>query len=298
MVINTNQNAVEATSTLQKSHAAMNRSIARLSTGSKILQPSDDAAGLSNSEKMLAQGSRIEAARVNIQNAVSLTQTADGFLSSMNDVLNRMSELSILAQDVTKSAGDQALYNTEFEKLKEQLRDVIGNGDNGTDGDPNWNMGSTDPSGSFNGIVLFGARADMTIVVGATGSQTIEVSEINLRRIGGAMSDLLWDNSVDGSQPDLNMDSPSAISKINSAIEQLADERAKIGADLSRIGLVEAQLQVQEENLSAANSRIWDVDVAVETTRLAKNQILTEASSSMLQQTNDLPRLALRLLNS
>ncbi|RPF75376.1 MAG: flagellin, partial [Verrucomicrobia bacterium TMED71] len=153
MVINTNQNAVEATSTFQKSHAAMNRSIARLSTGSKIVQPSDDVAGLSNSEKMLAQGSRIEAARVNIQNAVSLTQTADGFLSSMNDVLNRMSELSVLAQDVTKSAGDQALYNTEFEKLKEHLRDVIGNGDNGTDGDPNWNMGSTDPSGSFNGIV-------------------------------------------------------------------------------------------------------------------------------------------------
>lgn len=298
MVINTNQNTVEATSNLQKSHAAMNRSIARLSTGSKIVQPSDDAAGLSNSEKMLAQGSRIEAVRVNIQNAVSLTQTADGFLSSMNDVLNRMSELSILAQDVTKSAGDQALYNTEFEKLKEQLRDVIGNGDNGTDGDPNWNMGSTDPSGNFNGIVLFGARADMTIVVSATGSQTMEVSEINLRRIGGAMSDLLWDNSVDGSQPDLNMDSPAAISKINSAIEQLADERAKVGADLSRLGVVEAQLQVQEENLSAANSRIRDVDVAVETTRLAKNLILTEASTSMLQQANDLPRLALRLLNS
>ena len=94
------------------------------------------------------------------------------------------------------------------------------------------------------------------------------------------------------------MDSPSAISEINSAIEQLADERAKVGADLSRLGLVEAQLQVQEENISAANSRIRDVDVAVETTRLAKNQILTEASTSMLQQANDLSRLALRLLNS
>ncbi len=297
MVINTNQNAVEATSTLQKSHAAMNRSIARLSTGSKIVQPSDDAAGLSNSEKMLAQGSRIEAARVNIQNAVSLTQTADGFLSSMNNVFNRMSELAVLAQDITKTDSDKALYSREFEKLKDQLRDVIGNTDNGTDSDPNWNTGSTDPSGSFNGIVLFGAREDMTIVVGATGSQTMQVSEINLRKIGGAVSDLLWDNSVDGSQVDIGVDSDSAISTINSAIEQLADERAKLGADLSRLGVVEAQLQVQEENLSAANSRIRDVDVAVETTRLAKNQILTEASTSMLQQANELPRLALRLLN-
>lgn len=297
MVINTNQNAVEATSTLQKSHEAMSRSIARLSTGSKIVHPSDDAAGLSNSEKMLAQGSRIEAARVNIQNAVSLAQTTDGFLGSMNEVLNRMSELSILAEDVTKSDSDKALYSIEFDKLKEQLRDVIGNGDNGTDSDPNWNTGNTDPSGSFNGIALFGARADMTIVVGSTGSDTMQVSEINLRRIGGAMSDLLWDNSVDGSQPDIDMGSASAISTIDNAIEQLANERAKLGADLSRLGVVESQLQVQEENLSAANSRIRDVDVAVETTRLAKHQILTEASTSMLQQANELPRLALRLLN-
>lgn len=275
----------------------MNRSMARLSTGSKIVQPSDDAAGLSNSEKMLAQGSRIEAARINIQNAVSLSQTADGFLSSMNDVLNRMSELSVLAMDATKTASDKALYGIEFETLKDQLRDIVGNGDNGTDSDPNWNTASTDPSGSFNGIVLFGSRDDMSIVVGATGSQTLQIGEINLREIGGALSSLLWDNSVDGSQNDINVESSSAVSTINSAIEQLASERAKLGADLSRLNVVEAQLQVQEENLSAANSRIRDVDVAVETTRLAKNQILTEASTSMLHRANELPRLALRLLN-
>ncbi len=296
MVINTNQNAVDANSTLQMSQAAMNRSMARLSTGSKIVQPSDDAAGLSNSEKMLAQSSRIEAARVNIQNAVSLAQTADGFLGSMNNVLNRMSELSILSLDAAKTDSDKALYGIEFDKLKDQLRDIIGNGDNGTDSDPNWNTASQDPSGSFNGVVLFGSREDMTIVVGATGSQTMQISEINLREVGGAISDLLWDNSVDSSQANINADSSSAVSTIDQAIEQLASERAKLGADLSRLNVVEVQLQVQDENLSAANSRIRDVDVAVESTRLAKNQILTEASTTMLHQANELPRLALRLL--
>ena len=126
MVINTNQNAVEASAALQRSQAAMNRSMARLSTGSKIVKPSDDAAGLSNSEKILAQNSRIESARVNIQNAISLSQTTDGFLNTMGQVLNRMNELAVLAQDGTKTPEDRALYGTEFEQMKEQLRDIVG----------------------------------------------------------------------------------------------------------------------------------------------------------------------------
>jgi len=297
MVINTNQNAMDATSALQKSQAALNRSMARLSSGSKIVNPSDDAAGLSSSEKLLAQGSRIEGARVNIQNAVSLTQTTDGFLGSMNDILNRMSELALMAEDVTKSDSDKALYGIEFDKLKDRLRNVIGNGVNGTDSDPNWNTSSPDSAGSFNGIVLFGAREELKFVIGASSSETMSLSETNLRRIGGAVSDLLWDNSVDGSQADINIDSPAAVDTINAAIEQLAEERAKLGAELSRLNVADAQLLVQEENLSAANSRIRDVDVAVETTRLAKNQILTEAGTSMLRQANELPQLAMRLLN-
>ncbi len=296
MVINTNQNAVDAMSTLQKSQSALNRSMARLSTGSKIVEPSDDAAGLSKSEKLLAQSSRIEASRVNVQNAMSLLQTADGYLGSITDILNRMSELSTLALDSTKSPEDTALYETEWNALKDQLRDIIGNGDNGTDTDPNWNMSSDSPSGTFNGIELFGAREAMVIVVGTSGDQTMTIGETNLRVIGGAMSDLLWDNSVDGAQVDVEMGDSDAISKLNDAINQMASERANIGGELSRLEAANAQLLVQGENLEAANSRIRDVDVAVETTRLAKHQVLTEASVSMLHQANELPQLALRLL--
>ena len=297
MVINTNQAAVDAATSLKKSQAALNRSIARLSSGSKIVQPSDDAAGLSNSEKMRAQSTRIEAARINVQSAVSTTQTADSYLGEMNEILNRLSELALLAQDPTKSDKDKSLFGIKFEELKSQLREIIGNGDNGVDTDPNWNTSGNTPSGSFNGIELFGAREEIKFVVGVSGDQNMGLSEVNLREVGKALSDLLWDNSVDSSQHDIAIDSPQALQTIAQAIEQLAEKRAELGSDLSRLEMVDTQLLVEEENLEAANSRIRDVDVAEETTRMAKYQILTQASASMLTQANELPRLALRILN-
>ena len=297
MVINTNQAAVDAATSLKKSQAALNRSIARLSSGSKIVQPSDNAAGLSNSEKMRAQSTRIEAARINVQKAVSTTQTADSYLGEMNEILNRLSELALLAQDPTKSDKDKSLFGIEFEELKSQLREIIGNGDNGVDTDPNWNTSGNTPSGSFNGIELFGAREEIKFVVGVSGDQNMGLSEVNLREVGKALSDLLWDNSVDSSQHDIAIDSPQALQTIAQAIEQLAEKRAELGSDLSRLEMVDTQLLVEEENLEAANSRIRDVDVAEETTRMAKYQILTQASASMLTQANELSRLALRILN-
>ena len=297
MVINTNQAAVDAATSLKKSQAALNRSIARLSSGSKIVQPSDNAAGLSNSEKMRAQSTRIEAARINVQSAVSTTQTADSYLGEMNEILNRLSELALLAQDPTKSDKDKSLFGIKFEELKSQLREIIGNGDNGVDTDPNWNTSGNTPSGSFNGIELFGAREEIKFVVGVSGDQNMGLSEVNLREVGKALSDLLWDNSVDSSQHDIAIDSPQALQTIAQAIEQLAEKRAELGSDLSRLEMVDTQLLVEEENLEAANSRIRDVDVAEETTRMAKYQILTQASASMLTQANELPRLALRILN-
>lgn len=296
MVINTNTNAVEAASSLQRSSKMLSRSLARLSSGSKIINPSDDAAGLAVSEKLEAQNARIRAAKVNSQNAVSLIQTADGFLSSMSKVLNRMSELAMMAKDVTKNADDKALYGTEFEQLKNQLRDVIGNGPNGVDSDPNWNMAGSEPIGTFNGISLFGSRAALTAVVGANGDQTMNIDEVNLREVGSALSDLLWDNAVDNGQADVNVDSAGALTTLTDAIQQVAENRATLGAVQSRLEVVDAQLQVQSENLQAANSRIRDVDVAEESTRMAKYNILVQSGTSMLAQANSLPESVLRLL--
>ncbi len=296
MVINTNQNAVDAASVLQRSQASLNRSLARLSSGSKIINPSDDAAGLAVTEKLEAQNSRIQAARVNAQNTVSLLQTADGFLSKMSDVLNRMSELSILSLDATKNASDVALYAIEFDQLREHLRDVIGNGPNGTDSDPNWNTSSSEPAGAFNGISLFGARADMVVVTGSSGDHTMTIGAINLREIGSALSDLLWDNTVDAGQPTLDVDTSGVVGVLNSSLEQVAQERAKLGSVLSRVDVIEAQLQVEFQNLESATSRIRDVDVAQESTNFSKYNILVQSGTAMLGQANALPQSVLRLL--
>src|SRR5882762_884103 len=117
MVINTNTHAMAAASNLQGSESMLSKSLARLSSGSKIVNPADDAAGLAVSMRLDAQISRLTAAKGNVGNAISFTQTQDGYLKKMAKALDRMSELSILAQDVTKSDADRSLYNAEFQQL-------------------------------------------------------------------------------------------------------------------------------------------------------------------------------------
>src|SRR5215510_12843927 len=125
-VINTNIQAIAAARNLNASQEMLGRSLSRLSSGSKIVNPSDDAAGLAVSEKLDAQGRRVKAAVNNVQNAISFVQTADGFMSGMTKILSRMSELAILAKDVTKNSSDVALYGQEFRALQDQLRQTIG----------------------------------------------------------------------------------------------------------------------------------------------------------------------------
>lgn len=125
-VINTNHQAVAGARNLNRSQEMLGRSLTRLSSGSKIVNPSDDAAGMAVSEKLDAQSRRITAASTNVQNAVSYVQTADGFMSGMTQILSRLSELAVLAKDVTKNSGDVELYQQEFASLQDQLRSTIG----------------------------------------------------------------------------------------------------------------------------------------------------------------------------
>ena len=293
MVINTNSSAVDAASALKRSSVQLSRSLARLSSGSKIINPSDDAAGLAVSEKLEAQSSRIGAAKVNTQNAASLIQTADGFLQTISRVLDRMSELATMAKDVTKNTGDVALYDVEFTELKEQLRDIIGD----SVGAAPWDSLGSEPTGSFNGISLFGQRADLTAIIGVSGDQSISIGAIDLTDETKGLARVLWDMSVDPTGVDLSVNSPEAVETLTAAIQQVAEERAGLGAVQSRLNIVDRQLQIQSENLESANSRIRDVDVAEESTSLAKYNILQQAGTSMLAQANALPETVLRLLN-
>jgi len=244
----------------------LSKSLARLSSGSKITSPADDSAGLAVSMKLNAQIARIDAASNNIGNAVSLNQTQDGYLSKVSDALSRMSELAVLSQDVTKSASDKALYNQEFTTLGTYITDVA--------------------TKDFNGVSLFAGTAQN--VTTDDNGNTFATTGVNL----GATTY----TTATGSTIDTTAHAVTALANIKAAITQLATDRANIGSNIEALGYYGDQLGTLKNNLAAANSRITDVDVAQESTRYAKYNILVQAGTAMLAQANAQPQSALRLL--
>jgi flagellin len=265
MVINTNISAQTSARLLSESSAMLAKSLARLSSGSKIVSPEDDAAGLAVSARFDAQINRISAAKNNVGNAVSFIQTQDGFLKKVAKALDRMSELAILAQDVTKTDEDVALYDLEFQTLAGYITDV------GTK--------------TFNSVSLFdGTGLDITI----DGEGTTET-------FTGV--DLGADAYADATGSSLTEDAADALTNVLGALTQLGTDRAQAGANLARLNMTSEQLGVVRDNLAAANSRIKDLDVADESTQFARYNILVQAGTAMLAQANATPQSALRLLS-
>ncbi len=290
-VINTNNQAVAGARNLNSSQEMLGRSLTRLSSGSKIVNPSDDAAGMAVSAKLDAQSRRITAASTNVQNAVSYVQTADGFMSGMTKILSRLSELAVLAKDVTKNSGDVELYQEEFASLQDQLRATIG----GTTAEVGGTSDVSSPLGAFNGQVLFGPKAGgVTVTIGQAVGQEMTIGESNLR--SGAMLELIQQDAAGAYT--LASDDANAFGKLTAAIHHIASQRSSLGAAQSRLDLAAATLTVESENLSSANSRIRDVDVAEESTRFAKYNILVQSGTSMLAQANQLPNSVLKLLQN
>lgn len=272
VVINTNSAAISASNNLAKSNAMLQRSLGRLSSGSKIVNPSDDAGGLAVSMKLSATIKRTAAVNTNIQNAQSFLQTQDGALQSAAKVLDRMSELTVLAQDVTKNATDRDNYDTEFQELKKQLSAIVVQ--------------------EFNGVSLFtqpeteSTPATLAVATTESGGQSVSVEKSNLaNQLGAAL--------LEG---DTTAVSSINTSTITSAIQNVATLRAQNGAVSNRLSFASEMLTVNKANLEAANSRIIDVDVAEESTQLAKYNVLVQAGSSMLTQANSSSQVALRLL--
>lgn len=274
---------------LDRVQTLLTRSLTRLSSGSRLVNPSDDAQGVGLGEKLLAQNKRIQAATTNVQNAVSYLQSADGFIGTMSRMVTRMSELSVLATDVMKTGGDISLYQTEFAKLQDQLRVTIG----GSTAEIGGTFPITRPLGTYNGNVLFGANPGGTLVATSeTAGENVALPETNLRN--GAMLQLIQQDASGNYA--LSLTSGSIISQVNSAVQDLADERSTLGAVSRRFDLIAANLVKHGEVLTETVSNIQDVDVASESTRLAKYQTLTQSASAMLAQANVTPRSALQLL--
>ena len=266
MVINTNTSAINGARQLSESSAMLSKSLARLSSGSKISSPEDDAAGLAVSSRFDAQINRIGAAKNNVGNAVSFSQTQDGFLQKVGKALDRMSELSVLSQDVTKTDSDRGLYDKEYQTLGSYITDIA--------------------SKDFNGVSLFTSTA-LSVTTDSNGG-TFSMTGVN---VGAANY-----TAATGASIGTAANAATAQGKVKTAIDTLSTDRATIGANIARLTSTDDQLSVQKANLSAANSRIKDVDVAEESTQYARYNILVQAGTAMLAQANSTPQSALRLL--
>lgn len=298
-----NSSANNAASSLHQSSKALQKSLTRLSSGKKINSPSDDSGGLAVSMKLSSAIGRNKSVISNIQNALSFAEVQDGALSSSAKVIDRMSELKALSSDVIKSASDVENYNVEFKALQEQLHSIA--------------------SEKFNGISLFGRGIEAGGVdLAYGGATTVNISVFTTDR-GGAgatvqmskallMSALTFTSTSDttnvavgtSNSKTLANDKNTAkldiselsIAFFSKAIENISSMRASNGASMSRLQLAEDHARLNKSNLEAANSRIMDVDVAEESTRFAKFNILTQASAAMLSQANQTSSTALMLL--
>jgi flagellin len=267
MVINTNISAQNSARLLSESTTQLNKSLARLSSGSKIASPEDDVAGLAVSTRLTAQANRLDAANSNVGNAISFNQTQDGFLNKVGKALDRMSELAVLSQDVTKTDSDRALYQKEFSTLGSYINDVANK--------------------TFNGVSLF-SGTDLNVTKDSDAG-TFALTHVNLGS-GTAYATATADTVATSSG------ASTALTDVKAAITQLATDRASVGANIARLNYTSDQLGVLKDNLVAANSRITDVDVAEESTKFARYNILVQAGTAMLAQANSTPNSALRLL--
>ena len=266
VVINTNYSATIASNNLATSNAMLQKSLNRLSSGSKIVNPSDDAGGLAVSMKLSAAAVRQGAVATNIGNAVSLLQTQDGALKVTGEVLQRISELRVLDDDVTKSSSDKANYNAEFTALQAQLTANSGE--------------------SFNGVSLFGSTSIGSVGVTESGGTTVAIAARDLTSSSTGVGTITAAASLGA----------VSIAQVSTAIENVATMRATNGSEQSRLGFASELVTTNKANLEAANSQITDVDVAAESTQLARWNVLVQAGTSMLAQANQAPQSALKLL--
>ena len=271
MVINTNVSALTASRNLIETQGSLSRSLGRLSSGSKLVNPSDNAAGFAVSSRFDAQINRIQAATDNIGNALSFSQTQDGYLKKVAKALDRMSELSMLALDETKSNTDRGLYNTEFTNLGAFV--------------------TATSTRDFNGVSMF-SGSGLNVTVNSEGTGNFAYTSVNLA------SSATYTTATTGAAANISTTTlaTTALTNVKAAINQLATDRATVGANQSALNMYQEQLGVSKDNLSAANSRIKDVNVADESTTFAKYNILVQAGTAMLAQANASPQSALRLL--
>jgi flagellin len=275
MIINHNMGALNANRNMNINSTAAGKSMEKLSSGMRINRAGDDAAGLAISEKMRGQIRGLDQASANAQDGISMIQTAEGALNETHSILQRMRELAVQSSSDTNTTDDRAEIQLENAKLIEEIDRIA-------------------TTTQFNGQNLLdatgGAGTDgiFTLQIGANTTQTTDITFADMQ--SAALG-------VDG--VDLSADSDTstaAIKTIDDAIKLVSDERATQGANQNRLEHTINNLGTSSENITSAESRIRDVDMAKEMSTFSKNNILSQAAQAMLAQANQQPQQVLQLL--
>ena len=307
IVVNSNVAATQASFNLSKSNDALRKSLNRLSSGNRINSPADDAGGLAVAYKLDSRLSRTEATIQNAQNGLSLLQVQDGALETVGKILDRMAELRTMASDITKNSGDIENYSKEFVELQSQINQIQKQKFNGIS-----LFAVTNSSNMANGIV---SESKTYVSVGSGGNS----NNVSYTSYGRTLYTAASGSSVDGSIS-INIVNLQFVTDIGSnnvggfgsttvtsiidisiggfigAIERLADMRAENGAEQNRVMNSIELLQTNMTNLEAAHGRIMDADIALESTRFARQNVLVQAGAAMTAQANQLTNVALQLL--
>jgi flagellin len=264
-----NPTAFSVYSNYSSSSTSLQKSMSRLSSGVKSVV--DDGAGVGISERMRSQADSTSMARNNVENAISVLQTADGWMQEVNDTLSRMHELAIESNDATKTDTDRTNINAEFGQLQEEITRIV----------------ST--AAKFNGKNLLDGTMNTATQVGADSGQTITLKVDSLASVTQMISNASGGVATASAAVD-------QISKLQTQIDNVSKARASVGGLQSRFEHTRSGLLTYEDNIRAAESKVRDVDMARESSEMTKSQILTQVGNSMLAQANQLPQSVLKLL--
>lgn len=306
--INTNYAAVTASANLARNNELLMKSMARLASGKRIIDTSDDAGGLAVAMKLNSSIEKLKGVSSNIKNAISFLDVQDGILQGVAGILERMSELKSMSQDVLKNSSDINTYNTEFKNLQVQLYQMSKEKFNGV------SLFATTTTASGSTAAVFGSDnsgTDNTISIyttesGSSGPKvsvhkavllsaiTFDENRVSVNKAFGASNTKTFAATTSANAKEL---ADFETSFFTQAIENLASLRAQNGGSMSRLDFAQSNLDRTRANLEASYGQIMDVDIAEESTRLAKYQILVQASASMLAQANMMPNSAMMLLS-
>jgi flagellin len=272
--INTNTQSIAAQRNLNINHEAQNKSLEKLASGSRIVRAADDAAGLAISEKLKAHIRSMKQAERNANDGISLVQVAEGGMNEVGNILTRMRELSIQSASDTIGDTERGFIQKEVKGLKEEIDRIA-------------------LSTEFNGRKLLDGNSEqLDIQVGIKNNPFEDRFVFNAKALTSTLT-ALGMNEVDNSTKEA---SQLNLEKIDSAITRINENRSELGALQNRLQSTINNLGIYRENLSAANSRIRDTDIAEETADLMKNNILTQSTVSVLGQANSNSQMALKLL--